>query len=338
MQNITTIKEARNYAKDKFLASQFLNKNELNNDYSETLAFLDADILISQLLKKNRAWILAHYDADFSAHHEEFLELVEKRVSGLPIAYITGVKEFFGREFCVSPEVLIPKPDTEILVEEALQALKLRLFSVFAFNEIDKILFDTDSDGDSNFTNEEISVLDICTGSGCIGLSLLAELYSVLEKTDELKKILPSIKLVLGDISDSALEICKKNAEKLLSKESLEQISIRKIDLVNDSFGASYDIITANPPYVPTKLSEQLLEDGRSEPMLALDGGEDGLALIPSLAKRIKKSLKPKGTAFVEVGEYHAQKAGEIFKNAGFSKVQIIKDLNNKDRLLKIQP
>ncbi len=307
MKNITTVKEARNYAKDKFLASQFLNKNKFNNDltneYNENSAFLDADILIAHILKKNRSWILAHHDSDFSAHNEEFLKLVEKRVSGLPIAYITGIKEFFGREFCVSPEVLIPKPDTEILVEEALQSLKEHPRDI----------------------NEESSILDICTGSGCIGISILAELDSV------------GIKLVLGDISDSALDICKKNAEKLLSKEGLQQVSIRKMDLVNDDFGGHYDIITANPPYVPTKLSEQLLEDGRNEPMLALDGGEDGLALIPSLAKRIKESLKPNGTAFVEVGEYHAQKAAEIFKNAGFSKVQIIKDLSNKDRLLKIQ-
>ncbi len=301
-----TIKEARNYAKDEFLASQFLNKNKLNNvltnDYSENSAFLDADILISHLLKKNRAWILSHYDAEFSAYYEEFLTLVEKRVSGLPIAYITGKKDFYGREFFVSPAVLIPKPDTEILVEEALQSLKEK----------------------AGENSEETSILDICTGSGCIGLSLLAELNSV------------GIKLVLGDISDSALEICKKNAEKLLPKESLERVSIRKMDLVNDDFGGNYDIITANPPYVPTKLSEQLLEDGRNEPMLALDGGEDGLELIPPLAKRIKDSLKLNGTAFVEVGEYHAQKAAEIFKNAGFSSVQIIKDLSEKQRLLKI--
>ncbi len=298
--SISIIKEARNYAKDEFLASQFLNKNKHSNEYNENSASLDADILLSHILKKNRAWILSHYDEDFSAHNEDFLKLVKKRASGLPIAYITGIKEFYGRDFFVSPAVLIPKPDTEVLVEEALYALK------------DKMLA----------SNEEISVLDICTGSGCIGLALLAEL--------------PKIKLVLGDISEKALEICKKNAENLLSKESLDRLSIRKIDLVNDDFGGSYDIITANPPYVPSKLTDALLEDGRSEPRLALDGGEDGLILIPALAHKIKQSLKPDGRAFVEVGEYHAQKACDIFKNTGFSSVQIKKDLSGKARMLEI--
>ncbi len=340
MPSISTIKEARNYAKNEFLASKFLNKN----DYSENSAFLDADILISYVLKRNRAWILAHYDEDFSAHYEYFLKLVEKRKNGLPIAYITGVKEFYGREFFVSPSVLIPKPDTEILVEEAFHELKVKIFSILAFNEIDKLSLAPNSDDNFNFGKEEISILDICTGSGCIGISLLAELNSVLKETDELKTLLPKINLVLADISEPALEICKKNAENLLSKESLEQVSIRKIDLVRDSFTIStntdkisrYDIITANPPYVPSSLTNSLLEDGRSEPRLALDGGADGLILIKPLAEKIRQSLKADGIAFVEVGEYNAQKAVEIFKDEGFSSVQIKKDLSGKARMLEI--
>ncbi len=351
MKNITTVKEARSYAKNKFLASQLLTKN----DYNENSAFLDADILLSHILKKNRAWILSHFDEDFSAHTENFLKLVEERKNGLPIAYITGVKEFYGRNFFVNPSVLIPKPDTEILVQEALYEVKIRLFSILAFNEIDKISSDSSSDTDSdcllNFINEETSILDICTGSGCIGISLLAELSSVLRSTDNLESFLPRINLVLADISSEALSICKKNAHSLLTSDILNNVFIKELDLRCDDFALNddvsctektkkitkYDIITANPPYVPTKMTDSLLADGRSEPRLALDGGVDGLELIPALAGKIKQALSENGSAFVEVGEYHAEKATEIFKNAGFSNVDIIKDLNGMPRVLKIQ-
>ncbi len=335
-----TIKEARNYARNEFLASQFLNKNEHNNDfineYNENSAFLDADILISHVIEKNRAWILSHYDEDFSAYFTDFLKLVKQRANGLPIAYITGLKEFYGRTFFVSPAVLIPKPDTEILVEEALHELKIKLFSILAFNEMQKVMYDTISGDDFNLINEELSILDICTGSGCIGLSILAELNSVLRSDDKSESLLPKINLVLADISEPALEICKKNAYSLLARDILNNVYIKKLDLRFDDFGSKYDIITANPPYVPSKLTDTLLEDGRSEPRLALDGGEDGLVLIKPLAKKIQKSLKPNGYAFIELGEYNISQASEIFKNTGFSSVQIKKDLSGQPRILKI--
>ena len=224
--------------------------------------------------------------------------------------------------------MLIPKPDTETLVEHALN---------FAKEKLKK--------------NESLFVLDICTGSGCIGLSLAAEFYENLSQTSDAfdkpqraqrtqSYFDRSFFLILADISEEALKVCKKNMDSLLPSALYKRAIAVRADL-RLSFPCvpepkrSYDLITANPPYVPSRLTESLLGDGRSEPRLALDGGIEGLDLIPPLAQNSYLSLNFGGKLFVEVGEYHAAQAAEIFRNAGFSQVQIHKDLADSDRVIE---
>lgn len=316
-----TVKDARLFAAHSFLSSHLLTRN----GYGRNEALFDADILIAHLLKKERSWLLSHYDFDFLPYKNEFEAFVQKRSSGLPIAYLTGTKEFFGRTFYVNENVLIPKPDTETLVEHALN---------FAMEKLKK--------------NEPLFVLDICTGSGCIGLSLAAELYESLSQTSDAfdkpqraqSYFDKSFFLLLADISEEALIVCKKNMDFLLPQSLYKRTLAVRADL-RFSFPCvpepkrSYDLITANPPYVPSKLTESLLEDGRSEPRLALDGGIEGLELITPLAENSYLSLNPGGKLFVEVGEYHAAQAVEIFRSAGFPQVQIHKDLAGNDRVIE---
>ena len=315
-----TVKDARLFAAHSFLSSHLLTRN----GYGRNEALFDADILIAHLLKKERSWLLSHSDFDFLPYKNEFEVFVKKRSSGLPIAYLTGTKDFFGRTFYVNENVLIPKPDTETLVEHALN---------FAKEKLKK--------------NEPLFVLDICTGSGCIGLSLAAELYEIAFMQNTFNKpqrtqsyFDKSFFLVLADISEEALKVCKKNMDSLLPQSLYKRVLAVRADLrfsfprVPES-KRSYDLITANPPYVPSKLTESLLEDGRSEPRLALDGGIEGLDLIPPLAQNSYLSLNPGGKLFVEVGEYHAAQAAEIFRSAGFSQVQIHKDLAGNDRVIE---
>ena len=319
-----TVKDARLFAAHSFLSSHLLTRN----GYGRNEALFDADILIAHILKKERSWLLSHSDFDFLPYKNEFEAFVQKRSSGFPIAYITGTKDFFGRTFYVNENVLIPKPDTETLVELALN---------FAMEKLKK--------------NEPLFVLDICTGSGCIGLSLAAELYENLSQTSDAfdkpqraqrthSYFDRSFFLILADISEEALKVCKKNMDSLLPSALYKRVLAVKADLhlpfpCLPEPKRSYDLITANPPYVPSKLMERLLEDGRSEPCLALDGGIEGLDLIPPLAENSYLSLNLGGKLFVEVGEYHAAQAAEIFRSAGFSQVQIHKDLAGNDRVIE---
>nr|WP_314782069.1 peptide chain release factor N(5)-glutamine methyltransferase [uncultured Treponema sp.] len=318
-----TVKDARLFAAHSFLSSHLLTRN----GYGRNEALFDADILIAHLLKKERSWLLSHSDFNFLPYKNEFEAFVKKRSTGFPIAYLTGTKEFFGRTFSVNENVLIPKPDTETLVEHALN---------FAKERFEK--------------KEPLFSLDICTGTGCIGLSLAAELYEIAFIQNNFDKpqraqssqsyFDKSFFLALADISEGALIVCKKNMDSLLPQSLYKRALAVRADL-RLSFPCipeskrSYDLITANPPYVPSKLTESLLEDGRSEPRLALDGGIEGLDLIPPLARNSYLSLNPGGKLFVEVGEYNAAQAAEIFRSAGFSQVQIHKDLAGNDRVIE---
>ena len=318
-----TVKDARLFAAHSFLSSHLLTRN----GYGRNEALFDADILIAHLLKKERSWLLSHSDFNFLPYKNEFEAFVKKRSTGFPIAYLTGTKEFFGRTFSVNENVLIPKPDTETLVEHALN---------FAKERFEK--------------KEPLFSLDICTGTGCIGLSLAAELYEIAFIQNNFDKpqraqssqsyFDKSFFLALADISEGALIVCKKNMDSLLPQSLYKRALAVRADL-RLSFPCipeskrSYDLITANPPYVPSKLTESLLEDGRSEPRLALDGGIEGLDLIPPLARNSYLSLNPGGKLFVEVGEYNAAQAAEIFRSAGFSQVQIYKDLAGNDRVIE---
>lgn len=282
---------------------------------------LDAQVLLYHILNCTKTELLLSAKENFPDEKITILNnALELRKQGLPVAYITGHKEFFGYDFFVSPDVLIPKPDTEILVERAIEVI------------LEKI---------NSRKNSILSICDMCTGSGCVALSILK---NIIDEKKVPEERLP--KFLLADISDAALKIAQKNASSLFKNYSpfvKSRISFCHTNLF-EVIPFSFDVIVTNPPYVPAKLTEELLQDGRSEPRLALNGDvslngddsktNDGLEVIRNLIPQAKEHLSPLGTLLMETGEYNAQKAAKTAKSYGF-KTSIIKDLEGQLRVVE---
>ena len=327
-----TVADARRYAVDLFMQSAILKTQPRSS------LTLDADVLLQHFFNKPRAWLFAHDDADISPIREAFCAAAEQRCTGLPIAYITGEKDFWGLSFKVSPDVLIPKPDTELLVERSLAVIK---------EKAEKL----------QSPEQTLYLLDPCTGSGCVTISILHTLES---------EGIRNICCIAIDISPAALAIARLNAQRLLSAETQTRLHIIEGDMralpetiarFEESLqldathfpkaadrtsspplsaeNIRFDLIVANPPYVPSTLTQELLKDGRNEPALALDGGFDGLDFIRILTNNTRTVLNRNGVLLSEVGEYHAQAARRLFENAGFSDVRIHQDLAGQDRLIE---
>lgn len=305
-----TIQEAKLYGKNQLASSPTPE--------------LDTAVLLQHITGFDKTHLLLNRDFELSGEQEsDFFAAIEKRKTGLPVAYITGHKEFFALDFLVTPDVLIPKPDTELLVELALDALE------------DKFRANPASIP---------TVCDMCTGSGCVGISINAELRM---RNAELK-------MTFVDISEKALEVAKKNAQRLLGTgEPSDQCPVPhyELSIMNCAFVQSnlfeniphtFDLIVTNPPYVPHSESLELLKDGRSEPLLALDGDvtengeyartEDGLSLIRRLLPQCYEHLNRNGVLIMETGEYNAQETAELFRQAGFRNVRIEYDMNEMMR------
>ena len=280
---------------------------------------LDVQVLLSHALKYDKTQLLL-----FAENHipEDKLEWLNKaiglRKTGLPVAYITGVKEFYGYDFFVTPDVLIPKPDTEVLVERAIEMI---------MNALDGECVTVGSGAAAR----SLKILDMCTGSGCIGIAVMKTLYA-LEKVPVEK--LPLMTLV--DISEPALAIAKKNAAALLPDgEILQKITFIQSDLFEKVEG-QFDFILTNPPYIPSKMVDELLKDGRSEPRLALDGDADGTFLIKKLLQQSCKHLAQNGTILMETGEYNAQTTADFAQKAGFA-TEIHRDLEGQLRVVEMR-
>ena len=291
---------------------------------------LDAEVLLSYCLGFSKTELLLKRDYEVPADKEAWLnDAITRRATGLPIAYITGHKEFYGYDFIVSPDVLIPKPDTEILVERA----------------VDVILSKIDARPDSLLT-----ICDMCTGSGCIALSVAKTL---LEDERIPPEQLP--KFTLADISEPALDIARRNAPALLADHGTLATSrftfvrTNLFDAISEAI--KYDVILSNPPYIPHTMVDELLLDGRSEPRLALDGditiegdraltqsgspANDGLEIIRNLIPQADAHLAPYGTILMETGEYNAEKTAELAREAGFLST-IHRDLEGQLRVVEM--
>ncbi len=294
-------------------------------------AKLDAEVLLIYSLGFTRTELLLKRDYEVPAEKEAWLrDAVARRATGLPIAYITGHKEFYGYDFIVTPDVLIPKPDTEILVERA----------------VDVILSMMDARGENLLT-----VCDMCTGSGCIAVAVAKTL---LEDERVPAEQLP--KFTLGDISEAALDVARRNVAALLGDGPDSSLILSRFNFVRTNLfdaiseAIKYDVILSNPPYIPHTMVDELLRDGRSEPRLALDGditlegdrattdrGEpanDGLAIIRNLIPQTQAHLAPRGTILMETGEYNAEATAELAEAAGFN-TEIHKDLEGQLRVVE---
>lgn len=279
--------------------------------------FLDADVLLCALLQKNRSYILSHCTLLFPQKKiPRLISQIKKRRAGLPVAYIVGKKEFFGYDFFVTKSVLIPKPDTETLVELAL-------------NQIIQKITHTPSTIIKSAPN--LSICDLCTGSGCVGISIMLSLYNSIPLN-----LFPHF--TFSDISARALSIAKRNAFTLLPPELQKNISFVQSNLFKN-IPNKFDFIVTNPPYVPHAQAVALLKDGRSEPLIALDGDfhsktNDGLAIIRRLIPQAKNHLVLQGSLLMEIGEYNAKIVSVLLSQNGFNNVHLHLDLSSTPRVL----
>lgn len=266
---------------------------------------LDCDCLLCHVLEKDKTFLLTHGEFFLTESQEMiFKSFIQQRFSGLPVAYITEYKEFFGRDFYVNPSVLIPKPDTEILVEKSLERI-LTLLTSKSF----------------------LVIYDVCTGSGCVAISLYKEL--------EDRELVHRCRFLCSDISEKALEVAKYNCEKLGC--SMEFLQGNLLEPFRNK--PEPDVIVSNPPYVPLSLCNELLADGRNEPILALngdcEGSSDGTGLIKKMIGPCYTLLHPGGYIFFETGEYNSDTVKEYLLGQNFKDIQVYKDLEGMPRVLE---
>lgn len=218
-----------------------------------------------------------------------YFQLVEKRMERIPLQHITGVQEFMGLEFKVNEHVLVPRQDTEILVEEVENYLKTE--------------------------SKQVNVLDMCTGSGCIAISLKARN--------------PQITCKAVDISKEALEIAAANKEKLQT-----EVELIESDMFSNVSG-TYDVIVSNPPYIPTRVIEELEEEVKlHDPFGALDGKEDGLYFYRILAENSPRYLVNGGRIYMEIGHDQSEAVEALLAEQGFAQIRTKKDLAGLDRVV----
>lgn len=246
-------------------------------------------MLLKHLLNVTDSYIVINADEELENNVvEKFKEGIEFLKAGTPIQYITHHQEFMGLDFYVDSNVLIPQPDTEILVEEVI-----------------------------NLCMENSKVLDLCTGSGAIGVSIA--------------KNIENVEVTMSDISDKALEIAKKNAK---NNEVIDKCNF----VLSDVFGNiqdKFDIIVSNPPYIKTKVIATLDKEVQNEPHLALDGGEDGLNFYKVISQNAPKYLNKDGILALEIGYDQKEEVIELLnKTAKYTNVYCKKDLSGNDRII----
>ena len=258
-----------------------LNENHISE------AELDARLLLEYVCHTDRNALLVHGEQEITdKEKEQYQKSIAKRADRIPLQHITGVQEFMGLEFLVSPSVLIPRQDTEILVEEVMKHL-----------------------------HDGMRILDVCTGSGCILLSLLH--YS------------NNCQGTGIDISPQALEIARRNGENLgIDAEFLLSNLFEKAE-------GRFDVIVSNPPYIPSGEIANLMEEVRAhEPILALDGTEDGLFFYREIGRDARKYLNRGGRLFFETGHDQGEAVMEILKDLGYTDIGMKKDYAGLDRVV----
>ncbi|MDD5432135.1 MAG: peptide chain release factor N(5)-glutamine methyltransferase [Candidatus Omnitrophica bacterium] len=260
----------------------------------------EAELLFSEVLNCNRTNLyLNHSQLLTKKQSESIAQALKRRIIGEPIQYILGWSEFMGFRFKVNKDCLIPRPETEILVEAALKYLN------------------------SCRKQETQNILDLCSGSGCIGISLA--------------KLLPDCFVTVSDISEKALKIAQQNA--CLNGVS-DKIRFIKSDLLKDKKlrDREYDCIVSNPPYCSPEEIKSFSKELYFEPRIALDGGKDGLEFYQRIIPAGEMILKKDGLLIMECGFNQGLSLQRIFGNSGFFEViEALKDYNSLDRVLVLR-
>ncbi len=268
-------------------------KNELTESGIRD-ADIDSVLILEHVLKADRSYILLNGDRTVDNDSiDAYRSLIEKRKKHIPLQHITGHQEFMGFDFIVNDSVLIPRQDTECLVEEALTEI-----------------------------NDGMKVLDLCTGSGCVMISIAGY------KND--------IDAVGTDISEEALEVAGRNAD-------LNKVYVRfcKGDLYEglhniNEYETKFDAIVSNPPYIRSDVIPTLMEEVRDhEPLKALDGGTDGLDFYRRIIDGANEHLIPGGCILFEIGYDQAEAVTDLFKKNGYRDIETVKDYSGNDRVVK---
>lgn len=263
-------------------------------------ARLDAWLLLEYAADISRAWYFAHMDEPVNVERSsEYLELCGQRAKHIPLQHLTHQAYFMGYEFFVDDRVLVPRQDTEVLVETAIRHLEGK---------------------------KAPRILDMCTGSGCILLSLLMEI--------------PGASGTGADISEDALRVAERNRESLhLEERALliqsDTFSADYFQKNSGNTGLEYDMLISNPPYIPTADIEELMEEVRfHDPQIALDGKEDGLYFYEKISAQAGGYLKPGGWLMYEIGCEQGNDVSQIMRKNGFTNIEVIRDLAGLDRVV----
>lgn len=293
------IKEALEYGIEKLKESNIKESS------------LKARLVLAYLLNKNKEYLMVHDEDEIeNIIKDKYIERIKKLCENEPLQYITNKQEFMGLELYVDENVLIPQPDTEILVEEVIKLCNEKIH----FDEI-----------------KNIQILDLCTGSGAIGISIA--------------KNIKNCNITLSDISKKALNIAEKNCKKIVGancvrpqnnkeKNPNNTIQIIQSDLFKN-INNKFDIIVSNPPYIKTEVIKTLDKEVQKEPKLALDGGKDGLDIYKRIIKEAHKYLNNNGYLCLEIGYDQKEEVINILKNAkSYTEINSKKDLSGKDRII----
>lgn len=270
-----------NYTEAFLMGMQKLKEAEISE------AQLDARLLLEEVCGTDHNTLLCHGDREVSGEEEEqYREALEQRAVHVPLQHLLGYQDFMGLRFQVNEHVLIPRQDTEILVEEAMRYL-----------------------------HDGMRILDLCTGSGCILLSLLH--YS------------NDCEGIGVDISKEALQVAAQNAELLgIKADFLESDLYEKVT-------GKFDLLVSNPPYIESAVIPTLMEEVREyDPYIALDGGEDGLDFYRRIIGGAQDYLKRGGQILLEIGSEQAQAVSELLREAGFKEIDVCKDFAGLDRVV----
>ena len=251
-----------------------------------------------------------------------FFENFEKRRRRIPLAQILGRQSFYGLDFFVNEDVLIPRADTECLVDLVLEDyadLAKQAGKTYAEKRNSEHVSNKHEDTVENEANSSsLNILDLCTGSGCIGISVA--------------KHLPYQELLLVDLSEKAVAVAKKNAEKHLG----ENVTLLQSDLLTGVQGKKFSLLLSNPPYIVSRVIPGLeREVSEYEPKMALDGGEDGLVFYRRIAKEAKAVLLPGARLYLEIGYDQGESVKDIFQKEGYVAVEVFPDLSGNPRVLR---
>jgi release factor glutamine methyltransferase len=272
---------------------------------------LAAELLLLHVLGQDRVWLYSHAEEILSdARVQRYAHLVDRRILGEPTQHLTGKQEFWGLEFEVTPDVLIPRPETEHVIEVALDRLAVR---------------DVREGQRANRNGEGLKIADVGTGSGCIAVALAKEL--------------PGATVYASDISKRALDVARGNAERLGFSARIEFVESNLLEFAwpvgTNRSPLSFDLIASNPPYIGQREAATLAREVREhEPAAALFGGEEGYELYGPLVSQAEQCLRPRGLLVLELGHDSLAAVRPLFEGPAWTNVGVTNDLAGIPRVL----